>query len=153
MQLGNGWRITQLLSAAVLMTLVSGVAVAQKYSKQSVERTASRLETRTDEFQKDLKRAMNDGRGGLNNTSREDDLNAKAGKLEREVDQIKKEIEREKSYKDIQSNVRKAADAARDINATMRRRNMGRALEDDWRRVLVELNSLCGLFNVQRVNW
>jgi hypothetical protein len=153
MQLGNGWRIAQFFSAAVLMTMVPGVAVAQRYSKESVERTASRLENRTDDFQRDLKRAMNNGRGGLNNTSREDELNSKAGKLEREVDQIKREIEREKSYRDIQSNVRKAADAARDINATMRRRNMGRALEDDWRRVLVELNSLCGLFGVPRVNW
>jgi hypothetical protein len=97
-------------------------------------------ESRSDMFRGTLDSALD--ASNLNKTNREDDLNQAAKRLENEIDQAQKEFRKAKDWYDIRSNVDKAMDAGRNINATLRNRRMGGPTERQWVALRQSLNQL-----------
>ncbi|MCU0241797.1 MAG: hypothetical protein MUF51_05185 [Vicinamibacteria bacterium] len=102
-------------------------------------------ETRTDAFRGQIDRALD--RSRLDGTKREDQVNKAARRLEDELDQVKREFEKHENYLDIRANVDRALAAARDIDLTMRRQQLGPDAERAWRVLRDELNILADHYN------
>ena len=112
-------------------------------------RIARSAEDRSDDFKRELRRAMD--RGSLDGTNREDRLNDQARRLERALDRVKKGVEKRRSYSEIRNDVRQAVSAGRDINVSVRNRWMGSTVETEWRRLKNEINALAKTFSLTRI--
>ena len=119
---------------------------ARGYTKAEVDAVIRRVETRSDAFIKLFDRALD--RSGLDGTEREDKLNEHARRLERELDDLRREFDREESYLETRPEVRRCLDAAGEINRVMRSRRMGAETERQWALLRTELNTLADVYGL-----
>lgn len=150
-------RITYLVAAAGVALLFFGLtATAQRrlargrvYNEAEVERIIKRVEDRSDKFKKEFDRALD--RSRLNNTNREDNLNAYAKDLERATDELRREFDRRDSWIENKDEVRRCLSAATKINLAMRNRHLGPKVESTWAALRFELNTLAQVYNLPPV--
>jgi hypothetical protein len=106
---------------------------------------------RAGEFRMSLRRALNHSR--LDGTDREDELNAQAGRLEREMQRVSGDWNGHHDARRTRAHVSRAIEAAYDINRTMQRRRMSPRLQDEWRALRRELNMLAEVFDLPKLSW
>ena len=119
---------------------------ARGYTKAEVDAVIKRVETRSDAFVKLFDRALD--RSRLDGTDREDNLNEHARRLERELDDLRREFDRKESYVETRPEVRRCLDAAGAINRTMKSRRMGAETERQWALLRTELNTLADVYGL-----
>jgi hypothetical protein len=135
--------------AAAGVSLAASAAWAKKKARTraDVEAVVRDCERRTDEFRRQLDRALD--RSPLDGTHREDQLNSEARRLENEIDRVKRELERREDFMDVRDNVEAALAAARDIDRALRRRRLHKDAERAWRALRAELNVLADHYGVR----
>lgn len=114
-----------------------------------IRKIARSAEDRSDDFKKELRRALN--RSGLDGSDREDRLNDRARRLERALDRVKKGVDKRESYRQIQGDVRDAVRAGKDIDFTVTNRWRGSSIEREWRRLKQEVNALARTVSVGQI--
>lgn len=114
--------------------------------KAQADRLIRNLEERVDRFVVQFNYALDDSR--LNNTRRENRLNERAKDLERATDELRREFDRNDSWRENTTEIRKCLDIASDIDVAMRNRRLNRATENNWRAVRAELNALARIYGL-----
>ena len=144
------------LMAALSFLLVADSAQAQPrrargrvYTKAEVNRVIKRVEDNVDKFKKEFDKSLD--RSRLNNSQREDDLNAKARQLESATDELRREFDRRDAWIENRDEVRRCLNIATDINVAMRNRRLGGKTESLWAKVRAELNTLAQIYNLPGV--
>jgi hypothetical protein len=121
----------------------------RRYTRSEIETVVRDCERRTNDFRKQLDRALD--HSSLDGTHREDQLNTEARRLENEIDRVKRELERHEDFMDVRGNVETALDAAGDIDRTMRHWRLNTDAERAWRVLRAELNVLADRYGVRRL--
>lgn len=152
-------RYRRVLFLAVLTFLMAGAmttATAQdRYgfppgvSHEIVRRIAKSAEDRSDDFKRELRRMLDNS--SLSGSLRESRLNDRARRLERALDRVRKGVIKRKNFYQVQSDVREAVSAGRDINFTVSNRWRGSSLEREWRRLRNEINALARTVRVGQI--
>lgn len=143
------------LSALVMVLILADQSHAQRrargknYTKAQVENIIERVEERIDNFVSRLDDALDDSR--LDGSRREDNINDRAGDLERATDELRREFDRRDRWIENKDEVRQCLNIANDINQVMKRRRFNRQTEQNWERVRYELNTLAKVYNLPNV--
>ncbi len=116
-----------------------------------ITRTINDCEDRTDRFVRTLRRALNIS--SLDGTSREQDLNRSARRLEEAMDDVGKSWNRDKDVSKTRHYVMKAIQSAKNIDITVRNRRLHPEAEAQWREVRGQINLLARAFKLPTVNW
>ncbi len=116
------------------------------FPRAQVDRLIRSLEERVDRFVVQFDYALDNSR--LNNTRRENRLNALAKNLEAATDELRREFDRNDSRRENSAEVRKCLNIASDIDVAMRNRRLNRATENNWRAIRAELNALARAYNL-----
>lgn len=119
------------------------------YSKADVDRIIKRVEERSDAFRKAVDNHLD--RSRLDDTRAEDNINRQVKQLEEALDELRSEFDRRDSWQETRSNVQKVMRQSDEINATMRRRSFGPAIENEWRLLRADLNRLAGIYNLPQL--
>lgn len=136
---------------SVLMLADSASAQARRgaYTKASVDRTIRNVENRVDVFVKQFDRNLD--RSRLDDTRREDVLNRKARNLESATDELRRDFDRRDRWIENKDEVRRCLNIAADINASMKNNRFNRNIENNWRNVVFELNTLARVYNLPAI--
>lgn len=132
-------------------TLLPGILLAQPPGRMRIGRVVEDCAARTSEFRVSLRRALDHSR--MDGTAREDELNAQAGRLERNMQRVAEDWNGHHDARRTRAHVSRAIEAAQDINRTMLRRRMNPHVQDQWRVVRRELNRLAEAFDLPRLQW
>lgn len=116
-----------------------------------ISRVIADCENRTDEFQRSLRSALD--HSALNNTSREDELNRDAGRLERAMNKVRESWNLEHDASRTRHFVGDAIAVSQDINRTMIRRRLNPEVQRQWDIVRRELNHLAEVFDLPKIRW
>jgi hypothetical protein len=140
--------------AMFLLILSADVANAQpnwarRYNRAGVDGMIRRLENSTDDFMRQLDRALD--RSRMDNTRREDNLMRNASALEAAADELRREYDRRDSWWENRDEVSRCLNAARNLNRQMRDRRLNNMTRNSWARVQRELNSLARVYNLPGV--
>ena len=119
------------------------------YTKRDVDRIINRVEQRVDVFVRQFDSSLD--RSRLDNTRREDVLNARARALESATDELRRDFDRRDRWIENRDEVRRCLNIASDIQVAMRNRRLGRATETNWRNLQYELNTLARVYNLPAV--
>lgn len=119
------------------------------WSRDQIGELIRTLERETTDFRRDFDRALD--RSRLNNSSREDRVNASMRRFERGMDQVRREFARRKDWWDIRDTVRSAMASARDVDLTMRNQRLDASVERDWLAIRRDLNELATRFGLPRL--
>jgi hypothetical protein len=140
--------------------LLPGISLAQRDRDRDrgrdsgsprIGRVVADCAARTGEFKVSLRRALN--RSGLDGTAREDELNTQAARLERTMQRVAEDWNGHHDARRTGAQVSRAIEAAQDINRTMQRRRMSPNVQDQWRGVRRELNTLAEAFELPKLSW
>ena len=118
-------------------------------SHDIVRRIAKSAEDRSDDFKRELRRMLDNS--ALSGSLRESRLNDRARRLERALDRVRRGVVKRKNFYEVQSDVRDAVSAGRDINFTVSNRWRGSSLEREWRRLRNEVNALARTVRVGQI--
>lgn len=137
--------------ASLLIAAAATPVLAQRgrWSREQIGDLIRTLERETNDFRKDFDRALD--RSRLNNSGREDRVNASMKRFENEMDEVRREFARRDDWWDIRDNVRKAVNAARDVDRTMRNQRLGPQVERQWVAIRRGMNVLATRYNVPRL--
>ena len=143
-------------SAALMLILTSVVASAQwneqywrRYNKKQVEQIIASVETSTDSFRKDFDEWLDHSR--FDGREKEDKFNSKVKGFEDATDKLRSEFDREDSWWETRSEVEKMLAEARTIAQMMRNRDFGRDVENQWRKLRINVNKLAGTYRLPLV--
>jgi len=114
--------------------------------RQRSRRTHHRIEKQSDTFRHSLDSALD--RSRLNNTRREDDINAFVKEFYKETKRLHDNFDHHKS---TANDVRTVLDRAAQIDQFMRRNRLrnDREAQRDWAQLRVLLDELAGVYNVR----
>jgi hypothetical protein len=119
------------------------VGLAYRLSDQEVERMLHRIEDQSGKFRGSLDSALD--RSRLNDTSREDDINA----FIKEFDQAVKRLhDRFDEHKSVAADVQGVLDRAARIDQFMRRRELTEKAQSEWSALRVNLDQLAEAYSV-----
>ena len=137
--------------ASLLIAAAATPVLAQRgrWSREQIGDLIRTLERETNDFRKDFDRALD--RSRLNNSGREDRVNASMKRFENEMDEVRREFARRDDWWDIRDNVRKAVNAARDVDRTMRNQRLGPQVERQWVAIRRGMNVLATRNDVPRL--
>jgi hypothetical protein len=137
--------------ASLLIAAAATPVLAQRgrWSREQIGDLIRTLERETNDFRKDFDRALD--RSRLNNSGREDRVNASMKRFENEMDEVRREFARRDDWWDIRDNVRKAVNAARDVDRTMRNQRLGPQVERQWVAIRRGMNVLATRYDVPRL--
>lgn len=138
-----------LFSVLMLADNASAQARRGAYTKASVDRTIRNVENRVDVFVKQFDRNLD--RSRLDDTRREDVLNRKARNLESATDELRRDFDRRDRWIENKDEVRRCLNIAADINASMKNNRFNRNIENNWRNVVFELNTLARVYNLPAI--
>ncbi|MBS1792628.1 MAG: hypothetical protein JSS81_02170 [Acidobacteria bacterium] len=141
----NGFVFLILLSILFSTGLtVSAQVRAYRVSDGQVQTVINRLETRTDDFRRELDRSSDNRR---NNAQWRDDLNSYVGDFEKATDNLKNNFtSRRSSAGDVQDVLNRAGV----IDGYLRRNRFSNAIQNRWNLIRTDLNTLAGYY---RVSW
>jgi hypothetical protein len=147
-------KIKQSISVALVIALagISMIAQAQyqrpyRTNDRNVQQLIRRIETRTDNFQMSLERALD--RSRLDNTRREDNINQLVSDFEQATNQLR---DRFNARQTTLSDVQMVLDRAAWIDRFMQRQRLANDAERQWNLLRSDLNTLAGYYNVAW-NW
>lgn len=123
-----------------------GRAQGEHYTKADVERIIQRVETQSDAFTAAFDQALD--RSRQDGTQREDQLNAQVQQLERALDALREEFNRRETWRETRTNVQAVLRQSDEIDRLMRARKMPPGVEDRWRAVRADLNTLAGIYDL-----
>jgi hypothetical protein len=143
-------RMNSILLSIVLLTIAfAGRAMAQvmdqpyRMSDREVERLISNVEKQADKFRKSLDDALDKSR--LNNTRREDDVNAYVKDFDRETKRLRDHFD---SHKSTGGDVQSILDRAARIDDFMNRRRLTTRAQNDWAGLRSNLDQLARAYQV-----
>lgn len=119
------------------------------YSKAHVDRIIRNVENRVDVFTRQFDRNLD--RSRLDDTRREDVLNRKARNLEAATDELRRDFDRRDRWIENRDEVRRCLNIAADINVSMKNNRFNRNIENNWRNVVFELNTLARVYNLPTI--
>lgn len=139
-----------LMMNLVAMILVSG-AIAQSRAYRATDRQVTtilnRIENKTDTFRSQMDRALD--RSSFNNTNTEDMINSYIGDFENATDSLKRNFDNRVSVaSDVQIILQKAAS----IDSFLRTNRLNATVQNQWRNLKTDLNTLSRYYNVSW-NW
>jgi hypothetical protein len=141
--------VVGLLSVFIVTANAQGRHRGKFYSKADVDRIIRRVEERSDAFRKAVDNHLD--RSRLDDTRAEDNINRQVKQLEEALDELRSEFDRRDSWQETRSNVQKVMRQSDEINALMRRRRFGPAIENEWRLLRADLNRLAGIYNLPQL--
>jgi hypothetical protein len=121
----------------------------ERYTKREVEQIIRRVEEGSDRFRKDLDRDLD--RSRLDGSKKEDRINEDVKRFERELDNLRKEFDRNDNWWQSRNNVQIALDAARPVATRMRNNPFSANVREQWRILRDDLNRLASTYNLPRV--
>lgn len=126
-------------------TVVTGTPVGLPYrlSDKEVERILHRIEQQSGKFRGSLDSALD--RSSLNDTSREDDINAFIKEFDQEVKRLHDRFDEHKS---VAADVQAVLDRAARIDNFMRRRGLTEKAQREWSALRVNLEQLAEAYSV-----
>jgi len=126
-------------------TVVTGTPVGLPYrlSDKEIERILHRIEEQSGKFRGSLDSALD--RSRLNDTDREDDINAFIKEFDQEVKRLHDRFDDRKS---VAADVQAVLDRAARIDAFMRRRGLGEKAEREWSALRANLDQLAEAYTV-----
>ena len=114
-----------------------------RISDREVETIIRNMETQSDRFRRSLDQALD--RSRLNNTSREDDINAHVKEFYEETRRLRDHFN---GHKSTSNDVQSVLDRAARINRFMRRYPLSAQAQNDWSGVRANLDLLARTYNV-----
>jgi len=119
------------------------------YTKASVDRIIRNVENRVDVFVRQFDRSLDNSR--FDDRRREDVLNRKARNLESATDELRRDFDRRDRWIENKDEVRRCLNIAADINVAMKNNRFNRNIENNWRNVVFELNTLARVYNLPTI--
>ncbi len=131
--------------AVVGSTVVTGTPVGLPYrlSDKEIERMLHRIEEQSGKFRNSLDSALD--RSRLDETDREDNINAFIGEFDQEV---KRRHDRFDERKSVASDVQAVLDRAARIDVFMRRRGLTEKAQNEWSALRANLDQLAAAYSV-----
>ena len=117
----------------------------------NISRVVADCQDRTSQFRSSLRAALD--RSALNGTSREDQLNVDAERLEHAMNRVREAWNREQDPPKTRHFVSDAIAVGQDINRTMVRRRLDPDVQRQWDAVRGELNRLAEAFELPKIRW
>lgn len=126
-------------------TVVTGTPVGLPYrlSDKEIERILHRIEEQSGKFRGSLDSALD--RSRLNDTDREDDVNAFIKEFDQEVKRLHDRFDDRKS---VAADVQAVLDRAARIDGFMRRRGLSERAQNEWSTLRANLDQLAEAYNV-----
>ena len=126
-------------------TVVTGTPVGLPYrlSDKEIERILHRIEEQSGKFRGSLDSALD--RSRLNDTDREDDINAFIKEFDQEVKRLHDRFDDRKS---VAADVQTVLDRAARIDGFMRRRGLGERAQNEWSSLRANLDQLAEAYSV-----
>lgn len=118
-------------------------------NKRAVENLIRRVEDRTDNFNSQVASALD--RSRLDGSRREDNINELAQRFERSTDELRREFDRSDSLQENRDEVQRMISAASNINRALRRSRLGNGVQNSWRVLKNEVNTLARVYGVRGV--
>ena len=138
-----------LFSVFMLADNANAQARRGAYTKASVDRIIRNVENRVDVFVRQFDRSLDNSR--FDNKRREDVLNRKARNLESATDELRRDFDRRDRWIENKDEVRRCLNVAADINVAMKNNRFNRNIENNWRNVVFELNTLARVYNLPTI--
>ena len=128
------------------VTVVTGTPVGLPYrlSDKEVERILHRIEEQSGKFRSSLDSALD--RSNLDDTNREDNINAFIKEFDQEVKRLHDRFDERKS---VASDVQTVLDRAARIDVFMRRRGLTEKAQNEWSALRANLDQLAEAYNVE----
>ena len=126
-------------------TVITGSPVSLPYrvSDKEVERILHRIEDQSGKFRSSLDSALD--RSRLNDTDREDDINAFIKEFDQEVKRLHDRFD---DHKSVAGDVQSVLDRAARIDSFMHRRGLGEKAQNEWSALRVNLDELAEAYTV-----
>ena len=126
-------------------TVITGSPVSLPYrvSDKEVERILHRIEDQSGKFRSSLDSALD--RSRLNDTDREDDINAFIKEFDQEVKRLHDRFD---DHKSVAGDVQSVLDRAARIDSFMHRRGLGEKAQNEWSALRANLDELAGAYTV-----
>lgn len=126
-------------------TVITGTPVGLPYrlSDKELERILHRIEQQSGRFRDSLDSALD--RSRLNNTDREDDINAFVRDFDKEVRRLHDRFDEQKS---VAADVQAVLDRAARIDQFMRRRGLTERAQNEWSSLRTNLDQLAEAYSV-----
>lgn len=127
-------------------TVITGTPVGLPYrlSDKEIERILHRIEEQSGKFRGSLDSALD--RSPLNDTDREDDINAFIKEFDQEVKRLHDRFDDKKS---VAADVQSVLDRASRIDTFMRRRGLSEKAQNEWSALRANLDQLAEAYTVE----
>lgn len=145
-------RFNRLFNTALLIVLTtiafSSLVVAQqnRYSKRQVSDIIAKLEKSSNTFRRDFDKYLD--QSSLNGTNEEDRVNRIVRNYETALDKLRRDFDVSDNWWQSRNNVRSVMDEARAVNAMMNNLSFARKLENQWRNMRRDVNSLADTYDL-----
>ncbi len=145
-------RFNRLFNTALLIVLTtiafSSLVVAQqnRYSKRQVSDIIAKLEKSSNTFRRDFDKYLD--QSSLNGTNEEDRVNRIVRNYETALDKLRRDFDVSDNWWQSRNNVRAVMDEARAVNAMMNNLSFARKLENQWRNMRRDVNSLADTYDL-----
>ncbi len=140
---------TLLIAAAIAALSVGAFAQGRytgRYSKNQVSNIIRKLENSSDRFSRDFKNQMD--RSRRNGTYREDQYTNTVDRFENAIDQLRREFDRNSSWWEARNDVQGVMNEAQQVNLMMNQISFRRNLENQWRNMRTDINTLADTFDL-----
>lgn len=137
------WEAVAVVGPTTVIT-ATPVGLPYRLSDKEVERILHRIEEQSGRFRSSLDSALD--RSSLDNTNREDDINAFVREFDREVRRLHDRFDEHKS---VAADVQAVLDRAARIDSFMRRRGLTGRAQDEWAALRTNLDQLAEVYSVE----
>jgi hypothetical protein len=120
------------------------VGLPYRISDKDVERLLHRIEQQSGKFRSSLDSALD--KSSLDDTNREDNINAFIGDFDREVKRLHDRFDDRKS---VAADVQAVLDRAASIDVFMRRRGLTQKAQNEWSALRENLDQLATAYSVE----
>jgi hypothetical protein len=139
------WRWEGVAVLAPTTVIATPVGLPYRLSDKEVEQILHRIEDQSGKFRNSLDSALD--RSRLNDTDREDDINAFVKEFDQEVRRLHDRFDEHKS---VAADVQSVLDRAARIDGFMRRRGLTGKAQNEWSALRANLDQLAEVYSV---NW
>jgi len=136
------WEGLAVLSGPTVVT-ATPVGLPYRLSDKEVEQILHRIEQQSGKFRSSLDSALD--RSSLNDTNREDDINAFIKEFDREVRRLHDRFD---DHKSVAADVQTVLDRAASIDGFMRRRGLTEKAQNEWSALRANLDQLAEAYSV-----
>jgi O-methyltransferase involved in polyketide biosynthesis len=138
------WRWEGLAVGPTTVITATPVGLPYRISDKDVERLLHRIEQQSGKFRSSLDSALD--KSSLDDTNREDNINAFIGDFDREVKRLHDRFDDRKS---VAADVQAVLDRAASIDVFMRRRGLTQKAQNEWSALRENLDQLATAYSVE----